>query len=332
MLDIDKLESPAPAHAFPPRHRLAFVDPKVKDTNPKDAVGSSKVAFHVIPWRVITGIAHAFLGGALKYRAFNYRIAGVRGSVYFAASIRHILRWWEGEDFDPDVKGFDIGVRIHHLDEAIAGLMVVRDSIIRGNWTDDRPPAVNEGWIDEANAMTSLILAANPDPKSAWTQAEIANTGPSPAPTPPAPVTSSVGADTPEASPPVSLAPTGDAGPGSPFVSEGTDASWLTETEARAAAAMPDLTGVDWNGSRDHLAHAPDKPGEGMLALAVPKEPIPTHVFYFPDRDNFYHRATKRGMGLVFWTKWRPRASEFPSFAWTQKDLQATADGLRDGD
>jgi hypothetical protein len=156
-----------------------FIDTGAKDTNPKDAVGSSKVAFHVIPWRVITGIAHAFLGGALKYRAYNYRIAGVRASVYVAASIRHILRFWEGEDWDPDVKGYNKespldGVLIHHLDEAIAGLMVIRDSIIRGNWQDDRPPASEPGWIDEANEMTARIIAANPDGLPSWTQAEVA--------------------------------------------------------------------------------------------------------------------------------------------------------------
>ena len=111
-----------------------------KATNPKDIVGSRKLAFSVLPWRVLPGVALAMLEGALKYGRHNYRAAGVRASVYFDALQRHIGDWWEGTDIDPDSS-------LHHIDKAIACLMVMRDSILAGNFVDDRPPS---GLLDMA--------------------------------------------------------------------------------------------------------------------------------------------------------------------------------------
>ena len=61
-----------------------------KDTNPKDAIGVKKLAYSMLPWRALTGVALAMQEGALKYRRHNYRVAGVRASVYFDACLRHV--------------------------------------------------------------------------------------------------------------------------------------------------------------------------------------------------------------------------------------------------
>lgn len=127
-----------------------------KDTNPKDAIGVRKLPFSVLPFRVLVGVALGMLEGACKYGRHNYRAAGVRASVYFDAVVaRHLLSWWEGEDIDPDSQ-------LHHIDKAIAGLMVLRDSMLQGNWVDDRPP---HGGIDvvEANAKASEIIDRHAD-------------------------------------------------------------------------------------------------------------------------------------------------------------------------
>lgn len=106
-----------------------------KDTNPKDAIGIRKIAFSVLPWRVLHRVALAMMEGAAKYGRHNYRVSGVRASVYFDAVVaRHLSDWWEGTDIDPDSG-------LHHVDKAIAGLMVMRDSMLSGNFVDDRPPA-----------------------------------------------------------------------------------------------------------------------------------------------------------------------------------------------
>lgn len=105
-----------------------------KETNPKDAIGTRKAPISCLPIRVLWQVGLAMMEGALKYGRFNYRAAGVRASVYIDAAVgRHIFGWWEGRDIDPDSG-------LHELDKAIAALMVLRDSIIQGNWVDDRPP------------------------------------------------------------------------------------------------------------------------------------------------------------------------------------------------
>jgi hypothetical protein len=267
-----------------------------KDTNPKDAVGSRKIPWHIIPWRVMAGVCLAFFGGALKYRAFNYRIAGVRASVYIDAAIRHILRFAEGEDHDPDVKGYNAaepskGVLVHHLDEAIAGLMVLRDSMLLGNWTDDRAPAINPGWIDEANEMAGRIIDANPNPKADFTQYEVAKTRA---------VAAGLAA----------------------FVPEGTDATWLEEIKntGEPPASSPPApiapAGVDTpveTPPAPFMAIHDTEPGD--LPVIVDREAIPEGVTYNFIRNTFF-RGDKdcddEGGPMAFYNHWFPRASEFP--------------------
>lgn len=118
-----------------------------KASNPKDVLGIRKVPRSVIPvavlWElgdpstipapVIWELAVAMFEGALKYARHNYRAVGVRASVYYDALNRHVDAWWDGQDTDPDSD-------LHHVTKAIATLFILRDSMIRGNWVDDRAP------------------------------------------------------------------------------------------------------------------------------------------------------------------------------------------------
>lgn len=107
---------------------------ETKASNPKDAIGVRKVSLSCLPIRVLWNVALAMMEGALKYGKSNYRAVGVRSSVYFDSVVgRHLFSWWEGEDIDPESG-------LHHIDKAISGLMVLRDSILQGNCLDDRPP------------------------------------------------------------------------------------------------------------------------------------------------------------------------------------------------
>lgn len=105
-----------------------------KPTNPKDAVGSTKPPLSTIPGTVLMELGTAMLEGALKYGRHNYRVAGVRSSIYYDATMRHLIAWWEGEDIDPDSG-------LSHITKAIASLVVLRDAQLCGKieW-DDRPP------------------------------------------------------------------------------------------------------------------------------------------------------------------------------------------------
>lgn len=131
---------------------------EVKDTNPKDACGIRKVPYSVIPAPAMAEVGVALLEGALKYGRHNYRVAGVRASVYYdAVCARHLAAWWEGEDIDPDSG-------LHHITKAIAGLLVLRDSMMRGNWVDDRPPKSPDGWMTALNKRASELIDKYPEP------------------------------------------------------------------------------------------------------------------------------------------------------------------------
>lgn len=131
-----------------------------KPTNPKDAIGSNKVPFSTVPARVMAEVGLAMLEGSCKYGRHNYRDAGVRASVYYDAVLRHLAAWWEGQDIDPDSG-------LPHIVKAMAGLAVLRDSMINGNWNDDRPPPVADtNWVAELNAAAVRLLERYPNPKA----------------------------------------------------------------------------------------------------------------------------------------------------------------------
>src|SRR5579871_1097080 len=117
---------------------------ELKPTNPKDVLGIKKLPMSPVSGPVMAEIALGMYEGARKYGRHNYRVIGVRGSVYYDAALRHLLAWWEGEDIDP-------GSGVSHISKCLASLVVLRDAMIRGNWTDDRPPKSKAGWLEEFN-------------------------------------------------------------------------------------------------------------------------------------------------------------------------------------
>jgi len=137
-----------------------------KESNPKDRCGFVKAAFSVIPWTVIAELGLAMLEGALKYGRHNYRKAGVRASIYYDALNRHMGAWWEGEDIDPESG-------VSHVIKAMACLTVLRDSAIRGNWVDDRPPKAPEGWLKDINQKTKELLEKYPNPEFPYTELDL---------------------------------------------------------------------------------------------------------------------------------------------------------------
>lgn len=134
-----------------------------KPSNPKDAVGSRKVGLSNLPMPPLFEAAAALTEGSLKYGRHNYRDVGVRASVYFDAAFRHLGAWWEGEDVDPDSG-------ISHVTKAIAGLLVLRDSMLTDNWTDDRPPRPEQGFIADMNEVVGDLIDARPDPVPPFTE------------------------------------------------------------------------------------------------------------------------------------------------------------------
>lgn len=110
---------------------------------------------------VLAEVGVAMLEGATKYGRHNYRVVGVLASVYYDATMRHLRSWWEGEDID-------IPSDMSHITKAITSLVVLRDAMIMGKFTDDRPPTLEgvaqffQDLDDKAAALIDKNSHINP--------------------------------------------------------------------------------------------------------------------------------------------------------------------------
>ena len=137
---------------------MARMSDSEKPTNPKDTIGIRKVPMSTVPANVMAEVAVALLEGATKYGRHNYRVAGIRASVYYDAAMRHLMSWWEGQDFDPDEKSAGLS----HVTKAIASLVVLRDAMMRDMMTDDRPPK-SKPFMEELNKVAGEVIDKNAD-------------------------------------------------------------------------------------------------------------------------------------------------------------------------
>ena len=160
-MDADQIEE-----KYGPRDHTPETTKPTNPTNPKDLVGVQKWRqyFCVSP-RVMWEVGVGMLEGALKYRRFNYRIAGVRASIYIDAAKGHIDSWVEGEDIDPDSG-------LSHITKAICSLIVLRDSMLDGNFVDDRPPMHHgfEKQKEELQAIVDVLFEKYPTPPPPCTE------------------------------------------------------------------------------------------------------------------------------------------------------------------
>lgn len=122
--------------------------PDTKLTNPKDVVGSDKIPLHLWPETATIMGSLGLLDGALKYGRMNWRVAGVRASIYYDAAKRHMNKWFEGEESDPDSG-------LPHLCHALACLAILVDAEAAGKLNDDR--AVAGGYGDAVLRMTPHV-------------------------------------------------------------------------------------------------------------------------------------------------------------------------------
>ncbi len=114
-----------------------------QESNPKHLMGISKLPlFSVVPPSSLIYEAAAMRYGAYEvkrndgkigYGPYNWRKAKVVASIYVDAAIRHIMDYWDGEDYAPDSL-------VHHLGHLKATVGILIDAIETGNLIDDRPP------------------------------------------------------------------------------------------------------------------------------------------------------------------------------------------------
>jgi len=102
------------------------------DDNPKTAVGVTKAPLHLVPPAALHYTALAFADGARKYGPYNWRDHQVSASIYYAAILRHLGAWWDGEDLSRDAL-------VHHLGHVSACCAILLDAMSVGKLNDDRP-------------------------------------------------------------------------------------------------------------------------------------------------------------------------------------------------
>lgn len=135
-----------------------------KPTNPKDALGIKKVPLHCIPCGPLLELGLGMMEGGRKYGTHNYREMGVKASVYYDAALRHLMDWWEGEDIDPDSGQ-------HHVVKCMTTLLVLRDSMLMGNYKDNRPKRYPDGLdIAKFNKQAADIIKKHPECKKPFTE------------------------------------------------------------------------------------------------------------------------------------------------------------------
>lgn len=128
-----------------------------KASNPKDIIGAGKAPLELVPDTLRVAASMAFLEGALKYGRYNWRLAGVRASIYKAALDRHMTSWWNGEDVD-EVSG------LPHLWKAAACIAILIDAKECLKLTDDRPPrAPLTEMIERMEAEVARLKALHAD-------------------------------------------------------------------------------------------------------------------------------------------------------------------------
>jgi hypothetical protein len=102
------------------------------DTNPKDRHGAAKPPLGLVPPAALIRMAKAMQHGADKYGPYNWREKAVRSTIYVDAAMRHLVRYLDGEDIDPDSG-------CPHIAHVAACMAVLMDATDVGNLEDDRP-------------------------------------------------------------------------------------------------------------------------------------------------------------------------------------------------
>jgi len=129
------------AYEEPEMGVCVFGGVEAKDTNPKDVVGATKSPLDVVPHTALHYAAMAFYEGRTKYGGYNWRVAGVRTSIYVAALLRHTTKFWNGEWADPKT-------HVPHLASVLACAAIILDAKHVGKLTDDRPPPADMAALE----------------------------------------------------------------------------------------------------------------------------------------------------------------------------------------
>jgi hypothetical protein len=113
---------------------------------------TGKDQWHLFPWDAARAIVQVLGFGASKYDPRNWE-KGMAWSRPYAALMRHMTAWWEGDRYDAET-GFS------HLAHAGCCIIFLIAYELRGRGHDDRPREVNHGpaTIDQTSPTRGRAL------------------------------------------------------------------------------------------------------------------------------------------------------------------------------
>lgn len=140
------------------------IDPRTQPANPKQAYGDKKIPLYLLPFSFAANVCVALYEGMTKYGLVNWRVAKVEAMTYASACKRHVDKWINGEECDPDT-------RVRHLANAGACIAILIDAEVCGTLIDNRPYPVPQDNLDkmitelEATLAHLKVLHSDRDPK-----------------------------------------------------------------------------------------------------------------------------------------------------------------------
>lgn len=128
-----------------------------KPTNPKDRAATHRLDISLFPQSAIIYGALGMTEGDCKYGGYNYREAGVNISVYVAALLRHLMKFYNGEWADEKTL-------VPHLASVQACSAIIIDGFTQGNIVDDRPPKQNiAGLLQACESIVTHLHSTFPE-------------------------------------------------------------------------------------------------------------------------------------------------------------------------
>lgn len=117
------------------------------DGNPKTLMGAKKPDLSVVPPVGILHLATAMMNGADKYGPFNWREQNISTRPYYAAALRHLFAYLDGEQFSADTVA--AGKPVHHLAHVMACCAILLDAESCDQLNDNRPKSGAAGALIE---------------------------------------------------------------------------------------------------------------------------------------------------------------------------------------
>jgi hypothetical protein len=103
-----------------------------RPSNPKTLAASTRVPMCLVPDTAMVELSLSFLEGYLKYGLYNWRAVGVSVMEYVSAARRHLGKFVNGQDFDPETL-------VPELASVMACCAIIIDAKQAGKLNDDRP-------------------------------------------------------------------------------------------------------------------------------------------------------------------------------------------------